>query len=156
MIFFSWGILPEDEGCEHMAEDFQIGVKTSLVKVVVSRKDVNSYCNVIGETNTLYTDSESAKAAGYRDALLPSTYPTIFWNLFEIPWINEESYMIQREQYFHYEKPLQANITYHCQLVLDDVRKRGNKLFVKQRLLIYEGEVLAATCGTTLMLVGEK
>ena len=44
----------------------------------VAREDILAFCEAVGETNPLFTDSEAAKAAGYRDIIAPPTFCNLF------------------------------------------------------------------------------
>lgn len=49
-----------------------IGVEVEVGSLTVSRDQIARYCEVIGETNPLYTDEEAAKAGPYGEIIAPT------------------------------------------------------------------------------------
>jgi len=120
------------------------GNKTDKVPVKVSREEVRQFCRVIGEKSDLYTSVQSARLLGYEDILLPPTYPILFWQKLEIPWIPKDATVVQSEQSFFYDKSLVANQTYECQLELVEVKRFRGSYFAKHRLSVFlKGKCLA-------------
>jgi len=138
---------------KEMNKSFEVGAKTEIQSIKITRKEVRQYCEVIDEKSHLYYDVTVAKNKGFDDIPLPATYPTLFWQKFNIPWLERKGTIIQGEQSFSYEEPLVANQTYHCQIVLEKVRSRLNNDFLYHRLYIYHGDTVAATGNTTLILI---
>src|SRR5690625_2623217 len=131
------------------------GMKTDKVLITVTRENIRHYCHVIEEDNQVFHDRSVAKKAGYSDLPVPPTYPTLFWQYIDIPWLTAQSSTILTEPRFIYEQQLIANMTYACSINLYKVSFRGNKCFLKQRLQIEQGEKVIATSDTTLILQKE-
>ncbi|WP_087972503.1 FAS1-like dehydratase domain-containing protein [Oceanobacillus rekensis] len=130
----------------------QEGFVTEAVAIKVTRDDIRLYSEAIGEENPIFHNPEAARNAGYDDLVLPVTYPTLFWQRIDIPWLSNQSPVVQTEQEFYYEEPLVANQVYHCQIAVLKVRQKGNKLFSKHELRINQDNKSVATSNTTLML----
>ena len=131
------------------------GRNTDSVFITVTRENVRNYCHIIEEENQVFHDLNMAENAGYLDLPVPTTYPTLFWQYIETPWLTDQASIIQTEQNFIYKQPLIANITYACHITLLKVRNRGNKQFLKQRLYIQQAETVIATSDTTIILQKE-
>ncbi|WP_194165606.1 MaoC family dehydratase N-terminal domain-containing protein [Oceanobacillus sp. CFH 90083] len=129
-----------------------IGTTTEWISTKVTRKEVQEFCTVIGEENLLYQNITVAKEAGYADIPLPPTYPILFWQSIELPWLTDDFTMLQSDQSFSYEHTLIANKTYHCQIQLQKLRTQSNQQFIVHRLSIDDGDGLAATSDTTMVL----
>lgn len=128
-----------------------MGAKTKLVPIQVTRTEIQEFCQVIMETNQIYHDTTIAMKAGYEDIPLPPTYPALFWQRIELPWLQNNLSTIQSEQAFSYKNALIANKTYHCQIELQKLRTRENQQFLFHRLSIYDGKELAVTSDTTML-----
>lgn len=130
-----------------------IGTKTDWIRIIVTRKEIQQYCHIIGEKNPIYHDLDSAKEAGFTDFPLPPAYPILFWRHFELPWLpKKDTTMMHCKQSFSYKHALTANKVYNCQLELQKVRARGEKQFAVHRLSVYDENQLAAIGNTTLLL----
>lgn len=137
------------------------GSKTEIIPIRVTREEIQTYVKAIGEKNKIFYALDSAKEDGFSDIVIPPTYPTLLWQLIEIPWLQTVKSIIQTEQKFKYNEILIANVTYACQIILLKVRNRGNKQFLKLRLEIrnyneygmnIENEALAIS-DTTIVLI---
>ncbi|WP_077328799.1 FAS1-like dehydratase domain-containing protein [Virgibacillus siamensis] len=130
------------------------GLVTEKVDIMITREMIRTYCNAIGETNAIYHSTKAAKAAGYTDLVIPPAYPTLFWQDINIPWLSNQSSIIQSSQTFDYQEPLTANMTYTCFIKLTKVRTSGNKQFLQHKLYITYNHTTAATSITTLVRPG--
>src|SRR5699024_9132484 len=122
------------------------------IPVRVSRAAVRDYCDAVREENPMYRDIEAAKDAGYPGLPLPATYPALFWQKVEIPWLQNVGPLVQTSQTFTYHEPLLANRTYTCSIVLNQVRVFGKKLLLYHTLYVKKEDRLIATSKTTLMV----
>lgn len=136
-----------------MIDEHKIGAKTNVVTMKVIKEEIQQFCHVINEKNPVYHDVDAANEAGFEDILLPPTYPILFWQHLDLPWLETDATIIQSEQIFSYKTPLVANKIYQCQIELLKVRTRENKQFVVNRLYINDGEKVVATSDTTLVLL---
>lgn len=130
-----------------------IGTETKAVSVKITREEVQKYCQVISEKNPIYHQVQAAQKARYEDIPIPPTYPTLFWQALKIPWLGSDAFIIHSEQTFSYEVPLITNKRYQYKIILESIRTRGNKQFLKHRLLIFDNKVEIATSETTLVLI---
>ena len=106
------------------------GSTTDAVAIYVTRDDIHRYAKAIGEENPIFHDLEVAQNAGYNDIVLPATYPTLFWQILDIPWFKNQSTVIQTEQEFEYEEVLVANQVYICQVtIIKSTKKRKEAIF---------------------------
>lgn len=55
-----------------------IGVEVEVGQFTVTREQIETFVEVMGETNPVYTDDEAAKANGYRGIIAPPTFFTVF------------------------------------------------------------------------------
>ncbi len=67
-----------------------LGVERLMGRFDVSRETILSFCEAVGETNPLFTDSEAAKAAGYDDIIAPPTFCSVFTTSVGLPDIQLE------------------------------------------------------------------
>lgn len=128
------------------------GSTTDAVAIYVTRDDIHRYAKAIGEENPIFHNLEAAQKAGYNDIVLAATYPTLFWQILDIPWFKNQSTMIQTEQEFEYEEVLVANQLYICQVTIIKVQKKGRKQFSKHELSINLDGKTIATSHTTILL----
>lgn len=118
----------------------------------VTYEDLQQYLMTIGETNLVYIDHRHARAVGLQDIPLPTTYLSLFWQDFHIPWLDNQPPFILNAKSFTYNEPMFINHEYHGQITLSTLRKRGNKQFAIHDFQIYTQEKMVATMKTTLML----
>ncbi|MEI3611486.1 FAS1-like dehydratase domain-containing protein [Pseudogracilibacillus sp. SO30301A] len=136
-----------------MIDTTLIGAETEIVSITITREEVQKYCRVISEENPIYHQVQAARKAGYKDIPIPPTFPTLFWQALKTPWLDSDAVVIHSEQTFSYEVPLISNMTYQCKIILGNIRTRGNKQFLKHRLLIFDNNIEIATSETTLVLI---
>jgi|SRR5690625_1495357 len=128
------------------------GQSTKSIPITVSRAAVRDYCDAVWEENPMYRNIQAAKEAGYPDLPLPATYPALFWQKVEVPWLQNVGPLVQTSQTFTYHEPLLANRTYSCSIVLDQVRAFGKKQLLFHTLYVKKEDCLIATSETTLMI----
>lgn len=116
---------------------------------------LEQYLVTIDETNPIYLDQQIAKKAGFQDRPLPPTYPSIFWQDFHIPWLDNQALFMLNAQTFTYQEPMVINYEYRGQITLNKLRNHGNKQFAVHVLQLYDQEKNIATIKTTLMLTEE-
>lgn len=128
------------------------GQSTEPILVTVSRAAVRDYCDAVWEENPMYRNIQAAKEAGYPDLPLPATYPALFWQKVEVPWLQNMGPLVQTSQTFTYHEPLLANQTYTCSIMLNQVRAFGQKQLLYHTLDVRKEDRLIATSETTLMI----
>ncbi|MFC7680104.1 MaoC family dehydratase N-terminal domain-containing protein [Paenibacillus sp. GCM10028914] len=92
--------------------------------------------------------------------IAPATMPVIFWQEFDIPWINMRANLIHGIQRFSYESMLTSGMILDCELSLTNVERKagrqGELTFYTHRLVCTcEGELIV-TAETVLIRVGEE
>ena len=55
-----------------------VGKTFAPVTYIVGREKVREYARAVGETNALYFDPDSARAAGHRDVVAPPMFVTVY------------------------------------------------------------------------------
>ncbi|MCJ8013591.1 MaoC family dehydratase N-terminal domain-containing protein [Paenibacillus sp. KQZ6P-2] len=83
--------------------------------------------------------------------IAPTTMPIIFWNEFDIPWLNKNVPLIHGSQHFSYEKPIMAGMTLDCELSLTKVEKKAGR---KGELTLFTHN-LVCTCNGDLIVTAE-
>lgn len=126
------------------------GLQTKRVNVLVTREEIRNYCYVIGEECAIYHNVEAANLLGYADLVIPITYPSLFWQYIEIPWLSSKSLLILSGQSFHSQETLIANRAYTCYILLNKVRKSKDKQFLQHKLYVTYNEKIVSTNTTTL------
>ncbi|WP_227939279.1 FAS1-like dehydratase domain-containing protein [Alkalihalobacillus deserti] len=142
-----------------MIDQIWAGESTKPVKITVTREMIAAYANSIQTDLEIYVDIEFAKRAGYDDIPAPPTMPVIFWQYFDVPWLQDAGPLIHRKQSFHYVEPLLASRTYVCSIQLLSVKKKQNKHGMMQlsnhKLNVAYNDCIHATAITTL-IINEK
>lgn len=90
----------------------------------------------------------------------PATMPVLFWQAFDIPWLNLTEPLIHGTQRFSYEAPITAGMTLECELSLTKVEKKTGRqgeltLYTHTLVCTCEGEPIV-TAETVLLSVGER
>lgn len=90
----------------------------------------------------------------------PATMPVLFWQAFDIPWLNLTGPLIHGTQQFSYEAPITAGMTLECELSLTKVEKKTGRqceltLYTHTLVCTCEGEPIV-TAETVLISVGER
>lgn len=90
----------------------------------------------------------------------PATMPVLFWQAFDIPWLNLTEPLIHGTQRFSYEAPITAGMTLECELSLTKVEKKTGRqgeltLYTHTLVCTCEGEPVV-TAETVLISVGER
>lgn len=57
-----------------MKETSRTGFEAPPITVEIERGRLRLFCKAIGETGSVFTDPEAARAAGYRDIIAPPTF----------------------------------------------------------------------------------
>jgi hypothetical protein len=91
--------------------------------------------------------------------IAPATMPVIFWQEFNIPWLDRNAFLLHGTQNFTYEAPLTAGMTLDCELSLAKVENKtgrhGAMTLYTHSLVCTCDEVLIVTAETVLILAGE-
>ena len=85
------------------------------------------------------------------DLIAPATMPIIFWQAFDIPWLNMDAPLIHGSQQFSYNTPITAGMNLDCELWLTKIAKKDGR----QGLLTFYSHTLKCTCGGDLIVTAE-
>lgn len=84
--------------------------------------------HVTEEWITLYADSIEAPLQNIDGNLIaPVTMPIIFWQEFDIPWMDRTESLIHGSQSFSYEAPITAGMVLDCELTLTKVERKSGR-----------------------------
>lgn len=94
------------------------------------------------------------------ELVAPATMPIIFWQAFDIPWLNIDSPMIHGTQHFSYMAPITAGMIIDCELSLTKVEKKTGRqgkltLYTHTLVCLYDGDLIV-TAETVLISVGDN
>ncbi|WP_408011730.1 MaoC family dehydratase N-terminal domain-containing protein [Pseudalkalibacillus sp. A8] len=59
--------------------------------------------------------------------MVPTTYPIVFWQKAELPWLKNISYLVHGEQSFSYEEMILTDHTYYGEIKLVGVTEKEGK-----------------------------
>ncbi|MGM7702484.1 hypothetical protein ACSVDE_12220 [Pseudalkalibacillus sp. Hm43] len=134
-------------------EQLEVGLKTEPFKIVVTREEAEHFADVVG-------DSPLAELGGHQ--IVPVTYPIIYWQRVDMPWLEGIGPLVHGEQSFHYDKPLLTEKEYIGQIELVKIEEKSGKLgtviWVEHDLTGYEDEnadEVIFTCKTRAMFKAE-
>lgn len=119
---------------------------------------VQSQLYITNEWITEYAQSIKAPLQILHGRLIaPATMPVIFWQAFDIPWLDLEMSLIHGSQHFAYEQPITAGMLLHCELSLIKVEQKigrtGPLTFFTHSLVCTCGNALIVTADTVLIKV---
>lgn len=83
--------------------------------------------------------------------IAPTTMPIIFWQEFDIPWLEMDHPLIHGSQHFSYNAPIIAGMIIHCELLLTKVEKKIGR---QGELTLYT-HTLICTCNNDLIVTAE-
>lgn len=107
---------------------------------------------ITAEWITQYAESIEAPLQTLDGYLIaPATMPVIFWQAFDIPWLNMEEPLIHGSQQFSYTEPITAGMVLNCELALTNVERKVGK----QGILTLFTHTLVCTCGDNLIVTAE-
>jgi len=94
------------------------------------------------------------------DLIAPATMPIIFWQEFDIPWLDPFEPYIHGSQNFLYVKPIREGMVLDCELALSKIERKAGR----QGVLTLSTHTLTCTCDgepivtaeTVLIRVGEE
>ncbi len=135
-----------------MIDKLYVKSTSDWITLSVSYDKLNEYLIAIKENQPLYTNKKVAKKAGFNDLPLPPAYPSLFWQFFTLPWMENESQVILTSEIFHYNEPLFINQRYQGQITLKQLINRTDKQWAIHELTIYQKSKVVATVETTLLL----
>ncbi|MFC0562173.1 FAS1-like dehydratase domain-containing protein [Halalkalibacter alkalisediminis] len=139
-----------------MIDEIWDGSFTKPIKITVTREMIAAYAKSIDIDSEIYVDIEFAKKAGYDNIPAPPTMPIIFWQYFDVPWLQDAGPLIHRKQRFLNVEPLLASRTYVCSIQLLNVKKKQNKHGMMQlsnhKLIVSYNDCIHATAITTLII----
>ena len=90
----------------------------------------------------------------------PTTMPIIFWQIFEIPWLNRDVTLIHGTQRFSYQAPIIAGMILDCELSLTNVQQKEGRqgkltLYTHELVCSHDGKLMV-TAETVLIQVGDQ
>lgn len=117
--------------------------------------------HVTTEWITLYAHSIEAPLQNIDGNLMaPATMPIIFWQEFDIPWMDRSESLIHGSQSFSYEAPLMAEMLLDCELALTKVERKSGRqgilTLLTHTLIGRSGGRLIFTAETVLIRVGDE
>lgn len=124
-------------------------------------KKVQQQLTITAEWITQYAHSIDAPLQKIHGKLMaPATMPIIFWQEFNIPWLDSYKPLIHGSQDFSYEIPLIADMVLDCELSLTKVERKAGRqgwltLLTHTLICTCEGEPIV-TAETVLIRVGGK
>ncbi len=70
-------------------------------------------------------DMPLAKKGG--QSVVPATYPIVYWQKVELPWLKDIGPLVHGEQSFCYKEPVLTDHTYYAEIRLVDIREKTGK-----------------------------
>jgi acyl dehydratase len=119
----------------------------------VSREKIAEFADAIGDTNPMYRDPETARAAGHPDVIAPPTFLTVI-NLAAINAVITDpdlgldySRMVHGDQSFVHERPVHAGDRLRLTTHIDEVFGRAGNDFLTARAVITDtdGQLVCTT-----------
>ncbi|MGG3279206.1 FAS1-like dehydratase domain-containing protein [Paenibacillus solani] len=94
------------------------------------------------------------------DLIAPATMPIIFWQEFDIPWLEPYKPYIHGSQNFSYVTPIREGMVLDCELALSKVERKAGRqggltLFTHTLTCTCDGESVV-TAETVLIRVGNE
>jgi hypothetical protein len=94
------------------------------------------------------------------EIIAPVTMPIIFWQEFNIPWLNIDEPLIHGSQHFSYKLPITAGMILDCELSLTNTEKKAGRqgeltLYTHTLICTCEGELIL-TAETVLISMGDQ
>ncbi|GIP26651.1 hypothetical protein J23TS9_17810 [Paenibacillus sp. J23TS9] len=123
-------------------------------------KRIQHQIYITAEWISQYADSIEAPLQSIHGNLIaPATMPVIFWQAFDIPWLNMKAPLIHGSQRFSYEAPITAGMILDCELALTNVERKAGKqgiltFFTHTLVCRCDGELIV-TADTVLIRVGD-
>jgi acyl dehydratase len=105
-------------GLEHVAGGFDI-----------SRETIVAFCEAVGETNALFTDRDTARAAGYDDIIAPPAFCSVFTPRVGLPDIKLEfgEVTLMAGQALQYVAPVRPGDRLEARAVLKEVYNKTGR-----------------------------
>src|SRR5699024_64196 len=141
------------KGMNQMINSIFEQTSSDWVTLTVSFDKLTDYLITINESHPLYTNKTIAIQAGYSNIQLPPAYPSLFWQFFTLPWMENQSGLILTAQEYYYTDMLLINQHYETHIILKKLIARKNKQWAIHQLDIYQETSLIATVETTLLLI---
>lgn len=86
------------------------------------------------------------------DLIAPATMPIIFWQEFDIPWLDPLEPYIHGSQTFSYETPIREDMVLDCELSLTKIERKAGR----QGVLTLFTHTLTCTCDGALVVTAES
>ncbi|MCF6408884.1 FAS1-like dehydratase domain-containing protein [Pseudalkalibacillus salsuginis] len=96
------------------------GQLTGLFEIKVKVNEAVKFAEILN-------DLPLAKSARTGQPFVPTTYPIVFWQKAEIPWLKDIGHLVHGEQSFSYKKPMLTEHTYYVEIKLVDVKEKEGK-----------------------------
>jgi hypothetical protein len=111
------------------------GAKTEVFRFYVSQEDAERFANVV--CDPLITEGTRS--------ILPPTYPIVYWQKANLPWLEGIGPLIHGEQSFHYTAHLFTGTNYVGQIELtkveEKVGKLGKVIWLEHELTVHSPDV---------------
>ena len=138
-----------------------IGFKLPVSELNIDRSRLRFFAKTIGETSSIYTDVEAARAAGYADLPAPPTFlfaaeldsgaSDLLLQKLEVPIAK----ILHGEQSFCYHESACAGDTITVRSIVDDIYDKKNgalEFIVKSSRAINQHEQLVAEMRTVIVV----
>ncbi len=127
----------------------------------VTRGKIREFAAAIQDDNPMYTDTATARAAGYTDVVTPPTFPIIMGMagtgqaVVDPDLRLDFSMVVHREQRFQYSRPMEAGDLVWCVTRISDIKALGDNelMTLDSEMSTVEGEHIV-TARNTLVVRG--
>ncbi len=129
-------------------------MKTKGTSFTFHKELVQTYVQILGDTNPLYESVESAQKFGLQTIPIPPAMPMTVYQSFEIPWRMKPP-VIHRKQQCINHRQMFIDETYTGFISLTDVIVRKEYTFSKQTLFLYDTTGNLCFSGISHIVSGE-
>lgn len=135
-------------------DQLKAGLTSDVFSIYVTTEEAERFAEVVGEHPLIQRDEKW---------VVPTTYPIVYWQKADMPWLEGIGPLVHGEQSFHYEQPLLTEKEYsgHIELVKVEEKtgKLGTVVWLEHELIGYEDqewEKPIFTCKTKAMFKPES
>lgn len=127
----------------------------------VSAAKIKEFAEAVGSTDPVHTDSEAARARGYRDVIAPPTFAVLLTQRPEFEFLNDPANGIEfgkvlhGEQGFTHHRPLTAGDVVVATLNIESVRATGAMTMIGVRTELTVGDEPVCTARSTVVVRGD-
>ncbi|WP_046470611.1 MaoC family dehydratase N-terminal domain-containing protein [Allosalinactinospora lopnorensis] len=130
----------------------------------VTRGKIREFAEAIQDPTPIYSDTATARAAGYTDVIAPPTFPIILGmagagQAIVDPELRLDfSMVVHREQRFRYSRPMEAGDLVECVTRISDIKALGgNELMtLDSEMLTVDGEHIVTAVNTLVVRGGAE